>query len=140
MPCAEQLGPRLVAVLDLEQREERRVAGHEPHRRLGALADAHERVGVGVHRLGLRAAQPQPHAAHQLGEQGFLVLEVPVEEALGDAGGLADVDDAGVGVAALGEQDRGLVEQLLLALAALVGEPPAVGPTRVHTGAVNQHP
>ena len=89
---------------------------------------------VGIHRVGLCAPQPQPHAGDELGEQGFLVLEVPVEEALRDARGLADVDDASVRVAATREQVCGMVEQLLLALSALLGEPPAVGPTRVHTG------
>ena len=77
------------------------------------------RIGVGIHRVGLGAAETQPHARDQLGEERFLVLEVPVEEALRDAGGLADVDHAGVRVAPPREQVRGLVEQLLLALAAL---------------------
>ena len=69
----------------------------------------------------------------ELGEERFLVLEVPVEEALRDAGGLADVDHPGVRVAPLGEQVRGVVEQLLLAFLALLGEAATVGPTRVHT-------
>ena len=51
---AEQLGPGLVAVLDLEQREERCVSGHELERRLGALAQSHERIGIGIHSVGLR--------------------------------------------------------------------------------------
>ena len=40
----------------------------------------------------------------QLAEQGLLVLEVPVEEALGHAGGVDDVDHPGGGVALLGEE------------------------------------
>ena len=65
------------------------------------------------------------HRAHELGEERFLVLEVPVEEALGDARLLADVDDAG-GRSPAGEERRRLVEELLLALPALVRVPAGV--------------
>ena len=72
----------------------------------------------------LRAAQAEPDALGQLLEEGLLVVEVPVEEALGDAGRPHDVDDARLGVAPLGEQLRRPVEELLLALHALRGEAP----------------
>ncbi len=97
--------------------------GHEPHRRLGALPDARERIGGRVERLALRAAQAQADLVGQLPEQLFLVLEVPVEEALRHAGRAHDVDDPGVVVAPLGEQAGRAVEQLLLALLPLRREP-----------------
>ena len=103
---AQHVDELLVDVLDLEQREERRVDGHEANASLGALADARERLGARVHGLALRPAQAQPDLVGQLAEQLLLVLEVPVEEALGDAGLADDVDDPGVGVAPLGEQAR----------------------------------
>ena len=72
---------------------------------------------------GLGLAQPQPHRAHELGEQLLLGREVPVEEALGDAGAAADVLDARRRVAVGGEQLGGGVDELLLALAAVLGVP-----------------
>jgi hypothetical protein len=68
-------------------------------------------------------AEVQPDALRQLLEQSFLVLEVPVEETLGDPRGAHDVDHARLGVAVLGEQPRGAVQQLLLALEPLGGQP-----------------
>ena len=70
----------------------------------------------------LLAAQAEADDLGQLLEQRFLVVEVPVEEALGHAGLAHDVDDAGLRVAPLGEQPRCAVEQLLLALEPLRGE------------------
>ena len=58
------------------------------------------RVSAGrcvVHGRSLLAAQAPPHLGGQLAEQGLLVLEVPVEEALGDTCGVDDVDDPRVG-------------------------------------------
>ena len=92
------------------------VGGHEADAGLGALAEPHERVGVGVHRPGLLLAQPQCAGRRRGAEDRFLGLEVPVEEALGDAGLPADVEDPRLGVATLGEQRGGGVEELLLAL------------------------
>ena len=75
---------------------------------------------------------------HQLAEQRFLVLEVPVEEALGHAGVADDVEHPRVGVAALGEELGRAVEQLLLALETLGGEPArlarVVAPSRAIDG------
>ena len=119
----------LVAALHLEQGEEAHVLGHEAHGRLGPLTEAGHRVGVGVHRRRLRPAELLAHGPDQFGEQRLLRLEVPVEEALGDAGGLADVGDPGRAVAAAAEERFGRVEQLLLALQALVGVPSS---TAVH--------
>ena len=68
--------------------------------------------------------QVEADARGQLLEQGFLVLEVPVEETLGHARRPDDVDHPGLGVAPLREQLGGPVEELLLALQALGGEPP----------------
>ena len=56
---AEQAGEAVRALLHLEQCEEGTVLGHEPHRRLGALADAHERLGGEVDGFGLGVAQPR---------------------------------------------------------------------------------
>ncbi len=120
--AAQHLGE--VAALDLEQREEVGVLGHEVDRRLGAPAQVPQRAVGRVEDGALLAAQAEADALGQLLEQRFLVVEVPVEEALGHAGGPDDVDDPGLGVAPLGEQLRGAVEQLLLALHALRGEPP----------------
>ena len=102
--------------------------GHEPHGGLGALADARDRVGVGVHGRGLGPPELLAHRPDELGEERFLGLEVPVEQALGDARGLADVGDPGGAVALAAEERFGRVEQLLLALQALVG----VASTAVH--------
>ena len=88
----------------------------------GALADLAQRLGLGVDGGGLVLAQPEADVGGDLGEQGFLVLEVPVEEALGHAGGLDDVLDAGLGEASLGEELGGAVDELLLALAPLRGQ------------------
>ena len=51
---------------------------------------AHGSIAAALRPLELRAHRPD-----QLGEQRLLVLEVPVEEPLRDAGRLADVDDRG---------------------------------------------
>ena len=118
---AQQRGVAGVAALDVEQREVAGVLDVEAHAGLGALADPGQRVGVGIHRLGLGLAQPQAHAAHELGEQLLLGREVPVEEALGHAGPPADVLDARGRVAVGGEQLGGGVDQLLLALAPVLG-------------------
>src|SRR6266508_137137 len=127
---AQDVDELLLDVLDLEQGEERGVLGHELHRRLGGLPDAGEGVGRRIHRVGLLAAKAQPDVLGQLAEQGLFVLEVPVEEALGDASGADDVDDACLGVPALREKDGRAVEQLLLALLPLWRKPPL----RVHRG------
>ncbi len=79
-------------------------------------------VGIGVHGVGLGPAKAQAHRADELGEQVELGREVPVEEAFGDPGPVADVADAGGVVAAVGEQLDGDVDQLLLAFATLFGE------------------
>ncbi len=105
-----------------QEREERRVRGHETHRRLGALTDAGERIGGGVDGVGLGSSQPQAHRSDQFGKQRFLGGEVPVEQPLGHTGGTADVHHSGCAVAALGEESLGGVEQLLFALPALIGE------------------
>ena len=55
---------------------------------------------------------------HQLEVEGPLRLEVLVDEGLGDAGRLGDVVHGGGGVAVLGEEGEGHVEQLA---------PPGVG-------------
>ena len=54
--------------------------------------------------------------AHDAAEQLFLVGEVEVDRALGDAGALGDVLEAGRGEAALREHREGGVEDLLGAL------------------------
>ena len=84
----------------------------------------------------MRAAEPLPVVDDELAEERFLVLEVPVEEALRHAGGMHDVDDAGLGVPALGEQLRRAIQELLLAFHALGGEPPVI----VHVGAIMTRP
>ena len=85
--------------------EEVSVLGHELDRRLGALADA---ARAAARRGSIASALVRRSRSRmslgQLAEQRLLVLEVPVEEALGHAGGADDVDDARLGVAALGEQ------------------------------------
>ncbi len=96
------------------------------------MAEPHEGVRVGIHRIGLCESQAQPHARDELGEERLFVLEVPIEEALRDTRCLADVDHARIGVPAAREQVGSLVEQLLLALATLVGEAPAIRRSRVH--------
>ena len=118
---AQQGGVRGVGPLDVEQGEVAGMVGVEAHARLGALAQPGQRIGIGVHRRRLRLAQSCPHRPHQLGEQLLLGREVPVEEALGDAGPPADVLDARRRVAVGGEQLGGRVDQLLLALAPVLG-------------------
>src|SRR5258706_13631850 len=56
----------------------------------------------------------------------LLCLERPVEQHFRHPGGPHDVDDAGFGVAALGEQPGGAVEELLLALGPLRRQPALV--------------
>ena len=110
-----------VGPLDVEQREVAGVLDVEAHTGLAALAQADQRVGRRIHRRRLGLAQAQAHRADELGEQLLLGREVPVEEALGDAGPPADVLDAGRRVAVGGEQLGGRVDELLLALAAVLG-------------------
>ena len=50
-------GDPLVVALDLEEREEAHVGGHEQDRGLGALAQARHRVGVRIHGRGLRMTE-----------------------------------------------------------------------------------
>ena len=111
-----------VPALHLEQREEVGVLGHEQDGGFSAPVQVHQRQGVGVEHRTLLAAQLQPDALRELLEQGFLVVEVPVEEPLGDARRPHDVDDPGLGIAALREQLARAVEELLLALDALGGQ------------------
>ena len=95
--------------------------GHEHDRRLGALSDPSQRIGIRVHRRRLGTTQLQTHRPHQLGKQLLFGGEVPVDEALGHAGGGTDVGDAGVRVPLRREQHGRRLEQLLLAFDALLG-------------------
>jgi len=60
---------RFVGALDVEQREVHLVLGHEPHTGLGALPDASDGIGGGIHRRRLRSPQAEAHGAYQLAEQ-----------------------------------------------------------------------
>ena len=106
--------------------EKNGVLGHEVDACHGSLQQPGQRRCGVVHGRSLLAAEAPPHLGGQLAEQGLLVLEVPVEEALGDTRGVDDVDDTRRRVALLGEEAGGCVEQLLLALGAL-GRELAVG-------------
>jgi carboxylesterase len=138
---AQHGGVTGVGALDVEQREVAGVVEVEAHAGLGALADTGQRIGVGVHRRRLGLAQPESHAADELGEQLLLGREVPVEQALGDAGAAADVLDAGGRVPVGGEQLGGGIDQLLLALATVLGVPAVVGrrPRRALPGRGDAH-
>ena len=120
-----------IAALDVEQREVGGVVGHEAHARLGAIGDAGDGVGRLIHPGALGAAKTKSHRSYQFGEQGALGREVPVEEALGDAGRLTDVGDAGGRVAAVGEQLACGVEELLLALEPVLGVLALIGHVEV---------
>src|SRR5690606_7873666 len=103
------------------------VAGDEPHRGGGAHVEPLERVVDAGDGPPLRPPEPVAHVDDDLVEELLLVLEVPVDEALGHTGGRGDVDHAGVLVAPLGEQLLGVVQQLGLAVPAVAGQAPLLG-------------
>ena len=120
--------------LDVDEREVVRVLRHEQHARDGALADAFDGVGLGVHRFGLRLPEAMAHRSDDLGEHVELGGEVPVEQALRHACLVADVADPCRPVPPLAEQRHRRVDELLLALAALFGQPSFVGGSGVVDG------
>ncbi len=92
-PCADVLDELPVDVLDGDEGEGLGVGGHEPNRRLGALAERTSGSASGSIASRLRPAQAEPQLGGEVAEDLLLVLEVPVEEPLRDARLAADVDD-----------------------------------------------
>jgi hypothetical protein len=124
LPAMDEGGEFLVARRGANEPEEAGVDAKEFDGRLDAPLDADPGVGDPLDGNVLSAPEVEQRFLQQLGEQGLLGFEVPVEDALADAELVANVGDGRAVVALLGEEAGGGGDNLLPPFASPLGELP----------------
>ena len=113
------------SLLHLEKGEVGAVLSHEPHRRLGAPADAHQGGRIGVHGLALCRAQSQSHRARPARRRALPCSRSTSRRGPWPRPRRRRCRRPGCRRSPARRRGPPPVEQLLLALPALIGEPPS---------------